>query len=74
MLKQLMKAAKGTLSPDEVLEMLSMMGIEAEIRSGDFAEAELALAHGKMRSAQIQMLDGKCKDGTPIVAILVLPQ
>ncbi|HVW78793.1 MAG TPA: hypothetical protein VHB45_14365 [Alloacidobacterium sp.] len=74
----LVKAAKGGMSADELLEMLSSLGINMTITplnsQSEKAEEFVSLANASIRpQSKVIKLSATLKDGEPLLAIMVLP-
>lgn len=76
-LATILRMARKKASPDEVLELLSQAGIEAEMAQLGAAEACAALADisglSREPGSAIVRLQGRLKTGQRIFAIVVLP-
>lgn len=71
-------AAKGGMSADELLEMLSSLGINMTITplnsQSEKADEFATLAKASIRpQAKVIQLSATLKDGEPLLAIMVLP-
>jgi len=68
-----LRAVKGAASLDEMLEMLSVVGIDADVKplpgDGMTGIVGRALTPGN----RLFVMDAKLKGGQPLVALLILP-
>lgn len=73
-LGKLFKAAKGAASLEEMLEMLSALGIEAEVKPVNTnAEGQAFAAAAAQPGAALFHMKAKLKGGQPMLAFFVLP-
>lgn len=68
----ILKARKGEASMEELLEVLSVAGIDAKVKPVTPALARDLLGAAPPAS-KLFVLDGKTKEGGSLVAIMVLP-
>lgn len=73
MLGTLLRAKRGEASPDELLELLQIAGIQAKVKRASAADAIGILEETRSARVKTFVLDGKTADGQQIVAIMVLP-
>lgn len=74
MLKTLVRAAKGAASLDEMLELMSSLGVEAEVQPiNNRAELEGAAAAAAAPGARLFQMRATLKGGSPLLALLILP-
>lgn len=69
-----MKAARGAASLEELLEMLSAVGIDAEVKPvTESAELAPMIAALNRKGAQAHLMNARLKGGQPMLAFFVLP-
>lgn len=79
-LANLAKLARGTLTPDQMLETLSSLGVDMKVQPLDMTKSWShdefkALAGAALEpNAKVLLLTAKMKDGSPLLAIMVMPQ
>jgi hypothetical protein len=79
-LSSLAKLARGTLTPDQFVELLSSMGVDVKIQPLDMkqsyaADEFKALAGAALEpNAKVTLLTAKMPDGNPLLAIMVMPE
>jgi hypothetical protein len=72
-LKTIMQAARGAASLDEMLEMLSVVGIEADVQPVGEGDISGIVARAGAPGALLYRMDATLKGGKPLVALLILP-